>query len=209
MSTSPRQTVVVPINLGAASNFDRDVFPLSSYRQRDKLGKGDFLLDATLDEMLKITSMGTDPRQWEEVIATTKSRYDQLVVRCSPTVEDPLIVPSRLKLQQARLEERSKSKSPLQQVLNPRKTLSDYRAIRLFLDAATTLYKETRVRLPSRGYVSLGVYPSTEQIRTDSKNGQQRTVVSSSARRHGARWWYVLLRSTGSAIGRTSRWSSR
>ncbi|KAH0828800.1 hypothetical protein J3R83DRAFT_3248 [Lanmaoa asiatica] len=124
-TTSPRQTIVVPINLGAASNFDRDIFPLVSVRKKDKLGQGDFLLDATLDEMLKITSMGTDPRQWEDAIATAKARYDQL------------------KLQQTRLEERSKSKTPLQ-ALNLRKTFSDYRAIRLFRDAAKTLYKETR-----------------------------------------------------------------
>lgn len=145
-STSPRHTVVVPINLGAASNFDRDIFSLVSYRDRDKLGKGEFLLDATLEEMLKITSMGTDPNQWEEVVATTKSRYDQLVVGCGSTAEYSPIFPSRLKLQQTRLEERSKSKTPLQ-VLNLRKAYSDYRAIRIFHDAAKTLYDETRVRL--------------------------------------------------------------
>ncbi|KAH0830128.1 hypothetical protein J3R83DRAFT_1474 [Lanmaoa asiatica] len=146
-TTSPRQTVVVPINLGAASNFDRDIFPLVSYRKRDKLGQGDFLLDATLDEMLKITSMGTDPNQWEEVIATTKTRYDLLVVGCGSTAKDSPIVTSRLKLRQERLEERSQSRTPLQ-ALNLRKMYSDYRAIRLFHDAAKALYTETRVRSP-------------------------------------------------------------
>lgn len=146
-TTSPRQTIVVPINLGAASNFDPEVFHLVSYRNRDKLGQGDFLLDATLDEMLKITSMGTDPTQWDEVIATTKSRYDQLVIEYGSTAEDSPVIPFRLKSQQTRLEERSKSKTPLQK-LNLRKTLSDYRAIRLFHDATKALYTETRVRLP-------------------------------------------------------------
>lgn len=74
------QTVVVPINLGEASNFNRAIFPLSSYRKRDSLGRSDLFLDGTLDEMLKITSIGTNPQQWQELIATTKARYDQLVV---------------------------------------------------------------------------------------------------------------------------------
>lgn len=71
------QTVVVPVNLGEASSFNRTIFPLSSYRKRDSLGRGDLYLDATLDEMLKITRIGNSPQQWQELIATTKARYDQ------------------------------------------------------------------------------------------------------------------------------------
>ncbi|KIJ60039.1 hypothetical protein HYDPIDRAFT_117728 [Hydnomerulius pinastri MD-312] len=121
MTTSDRQTVIIPIELGAAAKYDPEIFPLSSYRKRDSLGRGDFLLEATLDEMLKITNMGADPRQWEELIATTKARYDQLT------------------LQKTRLEERSKTK-------NPFKVFANYRAARLFLDATKTLYIATRSR---------------------------------------------------------------
>lgn len=76
MTSSPYQTVIVPVNLGEASRFNRAIFPLL-YRKRDTLGRGDLYLDATLDEMLKITNIGTSPQQWKELVATTKARYDQ------------------------------------------------------------------------------------------------------------------------------------
>jgi hypothetical protein len=77
MSSSLYQTVVVPVPLGEASSFNRTIFPLSSYQKRDSLARGDLFLDATLDEMLKITKIGTNPQQWEEIITTTKARYDR------------------------------------------------------------------------------------------------------------------------------------
>lgn len=77
MSSSLYQTVVVPVSLGEASSFNRAIFPLSSYRKRDSLGRGDLYLDATLDEMLKITKIGANPQQWQELIETTKVRYDR------------------------------------------------------------------------------------------------------------------------------------
>lgn len=71
------QTVVIPVGLGEVSSFNRAIFPLSSYRKRDSLGRGDLYLDATLDEMLKITTIGTSPEQWKGLIDTTKARYDR------------------------------------------------------------------------------------------------------------------------------------
>ncbi|KAH0828137.1 hypothetical protein J3R83DRAFT_3814, partial [Lanmaoa asiatica] len=52
--------VIIPVGLGEASSFNGAIFPLSSYRKRDNLGRGDLYLDATLDEMLRITRIGTD-----------------------------------------------------------------------------------------------------------------------------------------------------
>ena len=66
-----------PGALGQASNFDREFFPLSSLRKKDSLGRSDVFLDATLDEMLKITKIGSNPQQFQELIDTTKARYDQ------------------------------------------------------------------------------------------------------------------------------------
>ena len=77
MSSSLYQTVVVPVALGEASSFNRAIFPLSSYRKGDSLTRGDLFLDATLNEMLKITKIGSNPQQWEEIVTTTKVKYDR------------------------------------------------------------------------------------------------------------------------------------
>ncbi|KAF8546443.1 hypothetical protein OG21DRAFT_1518152 [Imleria badia] len=121
MSSSLYQTVVVPVNLGEASSFNRAIFPLSSYQERGSLGRGDLYLDATLDEMLKIINIGANPQQWQELIATTKARYDQLM------------------LQKLELERRPKSK-------NPFKFITNYRAARMFLAASRSLYFATKSR---------------------------------------------------------------
>ncbi|KIJ09878.1 hypothetical protein PAXINDRAFT_172322 [Paxillus involutus ATCC 200175] len=107
------------MDLGAVSKYDPEIFPLSSYRGRDSLGRGDFLLDATLDEMLKITAMGTDLSQDSDFIMTTKAKYDELM------------------LKKEKLEKRPKS-------LNPFKVFANYRAIRLFYVSTKSLYLETR-----------------------------------------------------------------
>lgn len=71
------ETVVFPVDLGEASSSNREIFPLSSYRNRDSVGRADIFLDATLDEMIKITKIGAHPQQWQELVDTTKARYDQ------------------------------------------------------------------------------------------------------------------------------------
>ncbi|KIK89991.1 hypothetical protein PAXRUDRAFT_831728 [Paxillus rubicundulus Ve08.2h10] len=119
MAPTERRTVIIPMDLGAVSKYDPEVFPLSSYRGRDSLGRGDFLLDATLDEMLKITAMGTDLSQDSDFMATTKAKYDELV------------------LAKEKLDKRPKS-------FNPFKLFANYRAIRLFYVSSKSLYMETK-----------------------------------------------------------------
>lgn len=76
MSSSPKHTVVFPVQLGDASKFDRAIFPLS-YRKTGDLGRTELYLDATLEEMLKIVNIGASAEEWRELIDTTKDRYDR------------------------------------------------------------------------------------------------------------------------------------
>lgn len=53
-------TVILPINLGAASKYEEDIFPLAYYDAGNTITKGSLLLSSTLDEMIKIAEMGID-----------------------------------------------------------------------------------------------------------------------------------------------------
>ncbi|KAF8836448.1 hypothetical protein BDN67DRAFT_974161 [Paxillus ammoniavirescens] len=119
MASTGRQTVILKGDYGSVKEYDRNVFPLSSYKDRDKLGRGDLFLDATLDEMLKIASMGKDDGQHEEVIQSTKDEYDRL----RTTVTDLKKPPTKFQLL---------------------KRFRHYRASRIFLAATKTLYFATR-----------------------------------------------------------------
>lgn len=52
--------MIVPVNLGAASKYEEDIFPLAYYDAGDPIRKGSLLLSATLDEMIKIAEMDID-----------------------------------------------------------------------------------------------------------------------------------------------------
>ncbi|KAF9230235.1 hypothetical protein BU15DRAFT_69369 [Melanogaster broomeanus] len=119
MATTERRTVVIPIDLGPASKFDREIFPFSTYKGRDSLGRGDFLLEATLDELKKIKTMGTDLSRDQDFFTTTKTKYDELMEK------------------REKIEQRPKS-------FNPFKLFTNYRAIRLFYASTKSLYLETR-----------------------------------------------------------------
>ncbi|KAG6375649.1 hypothetical protein JVT61DRAFT_3218 [Boletus reticuloceps] len=121
MNPSPYPTIVIPIALGDASNFDRTIFPLSSYRSRDSLGRVIYYLDATLEELLKMRRIGANPQQWQQLVNRTKRRYDQLM------------------LQKSELEQRPNTK-------NPFKKLANYRAALSLFFASKRLYYATRSR---------------------------------------------------------------
>jgi len=123
MSSSPHrpQTILLSANFGQASGFDRNIFPLSSYKKRDSLGRSDYYLDATLDELLKITNIGANPEQLRKFVKTTKATYDQLI------------------LKKAELEKRPKTWNPL-------KIFANYRAVRLFVASSKFLYYQTKSR---------------------------------------------------------------
>ncbi|KAF8134309.1 hypothetical protein EV363DRAFT_1323067 [Boletus edulis] len=121
MNPSPYPTIVIPIPLGDASNFDRTVFPLSSYRSGDSLGRGDYYLDATLEEMLKISRIGANPQQWQQLVSRTKRRSDQLM------------------LQTSELERCLNTKNPLK-----KQKLANYRAALSLFSASKEFYHATK-----------------------------------------------------------------
>lgn len=53
-------TVILPVDLGAASKYEEDTFPLAYYDAGKTITKGNLLLSATLDEMIKISEIGID-----------------------------------------------------------------------------------------------------------------------------------------------------
>jgi len=114
------QAILFPVKL-PDSGFDRTLFPRSSYKQRDSLGRSEYYLDATLEEMINITKIGANPRQWQEFVDTTKARYDQLTLR------------------KTELEK-------LPKTWNPLKRVAKYRAVRLFFASSKSLYNQTKSR---------------------------------------------------------------
>lgn len=52
--------MIVPLDLGAASKYEEDIFPRAYYNAGDPIKKGSILLSSTLDEMIKIAEMGID-----------------------------------------------------------------------------------------------------------------------------------------------------
>lgn len=60
MAPPESTTVILPVNLGAASKYEEEVFPLAYHDAGSTITKGSLLLSATLDEMIKISEMGID-----------------------------------------------------------------------------------------------------------------------------------------------------
>ena len=70
------QTVIVPINLGAASKYEEDIFPRAYHKAGDAMSKGSFLLTATLEEMSKIAEMGIDLNTDKRFRDNTRTRLE-------------------------------------------------------------------------------------------------------------------------------------
>ncbi|KAF8124912.1 hypothetical protein EV363DRAFT_1353051 [Boletus edulis] len=145
-STDPT-TAILPIALGTAAAFDQSVFPLAYYEEDGgNLGKGSFLIRATLEEMEKIKQLGVDLNKNEDFIFNTRLNIEVLKAR------------------KAKLQENRKT-------LNPFKSFLNYRAARLFHEGSRSLYLDTK-RTSEKIHREEGlmqVVPSTQMRILDGK----------------------------------------
>ncbi|KAG1901897.1 uncharacterized protein F5891DRAFT_1026024 [Suillus fuscotomentosus] len=114
-----RQTVLIPMNLGSPSQYDRTIFPLMKIKRGCSLDQVDIVLEATLDELFKIRDMAKNLTELETVFVNAKEEYD------------------RLKSGRKEVANQSASFSPV-------KLYSRYRSLRLLAAAANHLYRQTR-----------------------------------------------------------------
>ncbi|KIJ08470.1 hypothetical protein PAXINDRAFT_172903 [Paxillus involutus ATCC 200175] len=119
MAPTERRTLIIPLDLGPASKYDPVVFPVSSYRGKGSLARGGFLLEATLDELLRMKAMAAALSQNDDFIITTKAKYDELIVKKNNLEDQP-------------------------KTLNPFKFFTNYRAIRLLYGSIKSLYRQTK-----------------------------------------------------------------
>lgn len=82
MALSGSTTVILPLDLGAASNFEESNFPLAYHSGpiSNTVNKGSLLLSATLDEILKIKDLGVDLSSNPQFLLNTKLKYEECVV---------------------------------------------------------------------------------------------------------------------------------
>ncbi|KAF8140218.1 hypothetical protein EV363DRAFT_1311935, partial [Boletus edulis] len=112
-------TVIVPLNLGAASKYEEDIFPLAYHNAGDTISKGSLLLSATLDEMIKIAEMGIDLDTDKRFHFNARIQYEALAAK------------------EAKLQNRPKS-------FNPFTVFRHYRAARMFLSASKAFFHDTK-----------------------------------------------------------------
>ncbi|KIJ18441.1 hypothetical protein PAXINDRAFT_167042 [Paxillus involutus ATCC 200175] len=120
MPSNDRQTVILPVRLGPARNYDRAIFPLARFKGTGLLQKGDLLLQATMDEMYNIREMSKGLDSSCTVLQGSKRRYDELA-------------DERAKLEDLRG----------QKLYNPFKLYSRFRATQIFFNATERLYTVT------------------------------------------------------------------
>lgn len=118
-SEQERQTVLIPMNLGSPSQYDRSMFPLMKMKRSGSRDQVDIVLEATLDELFKIRDMAGNLLELETVFVSAKAEYD------------------RLKSERKELQNQKKS-------LHPIKWFSRYRSLRLLAAAAEDLYRQAR-----------------------------------------------------------------
>ncbi|KAL4063581.1 hypothetical protein V8B97DRAFT_2019519 [Scleroderma yunnanense] len=117
MTPGQRRTILVPFNLGPASNYDPTIFPI--FKPQGPLEEGDIFLIATMNEMAKIRDMSKHVCDYRQLLENLKQKYDELVDQ--------------------------KEALEMQQVsFNPIKLFSKYRKTKIFLMAVRTLYLKTR-----------------------------------------------------------------
>ena len=86
MSSTDPAIAILPIDLGTADAFDRNVFPLAYYEDSgDNFSKGCFLIRATLEEMNKINQLRIDLNKNEDFIFNTRVKLEALVSIHIPT----------------------------------------------------------------------------------------------------------------------------
>ncbi|KAG2040589.1 hypothetical protein BDR03DRAFT_1007794 [Suillus americanus] len=118
-SEQEHQTILIPLNLGSPSQYDRSIFPLMKMKRMNDLDQVDIVLEATMDELFKIREMAGNLKQLDRVFVRAKEEYD------------------KLKSKKEHLENQKTS-------FNPVKLFLTYRSIRLLTVAGKNLYKKTR-----------------------------------------------------------------
>jgi hypothetical protein len=73
---SPRQTLLIPLNLGSPTQYDRSVFPLMKVKGKNSIHQVDIVLEATLDEIYKIRQMVGNEENFQRLIRNAKAQYD-------------------------------------------------------------------------------------------------------------------------------------
>ena len=76
MARSEPTTVIFSLNLGSASKYEKDIFPLAYHDAGNTVEKGRLLLSATLDEMVNIAEMGIDFNTDKRVQSNARYRYE-------------------------------------------------------------------------------------------------------------------------------------
>lgn len=114
-----RQTILIPMNLGFPSQYDRSMFPLMKMKHRGNQDQVDIVLEATLDELFKIRDMAGNVTELETIFVNAKNEYD-------------------------RLDSARKELGALKTSFHPVKMFSKYRSLRLLAAAAEDLYRQTR-----------------------------------------------------------------
>jgi len=79
MSSDPnrqRQTLLIPLDLGSATQYARSVFPLMKVKAINPLNQVDIVLEATLDEIYKIHQMVGNEENVHRLIQSAKTQYD-------------------------------------------------------------------------------------------------------------------------------------
>ncbi|KAH7889054.1 hypothetical protein F5I97DRAFT_1925614 [Phlebopus sp. FC_14] len=117
MHPKNRQTVVLPLNLGLAGSYNRDLFPL--VKIKGTVYEGDLLLQATLDELTKIHQMAKHLYSYGKSLDDAKMLYDVLMEK------------------RERLEEQPKS-------INPIKIYQRQRNLWLLIQGSRKLYASTK-----------------------------------------------------------------
>lgn len=79
-SEQERQTILIPLNLGSPSQYDRSIFPLMQMKRMNSLDQVDIVLEATMDELFKIREMAGNLKQLETVFVSAKQEYDKYVL---------------------------------------------------------------------------------------------------------------------------------
>ena len=78
-STASTTTAIIPLELGAAAEFNPEIFPRAYYDAGDNYNKGVVLIRATLNEMRVIGQLGIDLKENAEFIVGTRAELDESV----------------------------------------------------------------------------------------------------------------------------------
>jgi len=75
MPPDQNNTVLIPFNLGPASNYDPTIFPV--FKAKGPLEEGNLFLIATLNEMAKICEMSKSACDYGQLLQSMKTQYDE------------------------------------------------------------------------------------------------------------------------------------